>query len=307
MRIRVLREAGGLGDILRTFPVCRGLKEKYPGAEVDYYCLDEYKELVRHCPWVDRIYPVPLVRRRDRDAQPNAVRWSYLDRRYDMTVDLYCPAYRYERDVRGDVAIDRTSLFCYAAGVRPSTPTLMLSRPHAGWARKAVDQMGGARGPIVGLQPFSTTALRNWPLEYWEELSAWIQAQGWLSLVFTFRGAKCGRIRGVKLGMPHFWRLAALVKRCNIVVTPDSGVFHLAGSVGVRAIGVFGSTNGEVIRRHYPRASHIQADRGAARCEPPCNYAAERGFSPECFSRCQVIENVGPGAVAAELARRILD
>jgi len=43
MNVRILREAGGIGDILCTLPVARAVKENWPDAKVYYFGLRDYR------------------------------------------------------------------------------------------------------------------------------------------------------------------------------------------------------------------------------------------------------------------------
>lgn len=71
MRFVLLREAGGLGDVVRTLPVARGLKRRYPGARVEYVALAGYEGLVKLSPDVDAVHAVSERERRGRDEKPD--------------------------------------------------------------------------------------------------------------------------------------------------------------------------------------------------------------------------------------------
>jgi ADP-heptose:LPS heptosyltransferase len=131
MRHLILREAGGMGDVVRAFPVLRALKRRDPGARVEFMCLAGYEDLVRLSGCVDVVYTVAEDERRARGESPSPSRHGYLRRigAFDADVnviDLYCPAYRHEVETRGAVTLDRVELFCRAAGVEPSQPIIEL-------------------------------------------------------------------------------------------------------------------------------------------------------------------------------------
>jgi len=77
MNIRVLREAGGLGDIVRILPAIRGLREKYPTARIDVFLPGAYAPLVRRAGDADNIIETSFATRRSRLAEPDEERWPY--------------------------------------------------------------------------------------------------------------------------------------------------------------------------------------------------------------------------------------
>ncbi len=137
MRFILLREAGGIGDVVRTFSSARGLKERFPGARVEYVALAGYDALAELSPDIDRVHRVSERERRARDEPPDPARRAYLARiagdgpsagtfppdtadpanirAETQFIDLYCPAYRHEVETEGAVTLDRVELFCRAA------------------------------------------------------------------------------------------------------------------------------------------------------------------------------------------------
>ncbi|MHC5054683.1 MAG: glycosyltransferase family 9 protein [Planctomycetota bacterium] len=147
MRHLILREAGGMGDVLRTFPVARALKTREPEARVEYVCLAGYEGLVKLSGSVDAVHVVSERERRGRDKRPDPARHPYLARigafkPGTRTIDLYCPAYRHEVETGGAVTLDRVELFCRAAGVEPSTPRIELPLWDAARARERLLRSG---------------------------------------------------------------------------------------------------------------------------------------------------------------------
>jgi len=142
MNVRILREAGGIGDILCTLPVARAVKEKWPDAKVWYFGLRDYREVQEHCPDVDVLVPVECQGRRERDTAPDPKLHSYLAApglpAFDVTIDLWCPAARYEREKSDRLDRNRIESFCAAAGLTPSDymPRYVVRDEERAWASR---------------------------------------------------------------------------------------------------------------------------------------------------------------------------
>ena len=113
MRVRLLREAGGLGDVVRCLGVARSIRKAAPGAEVWFFVLSGYAGIARMAPDVARVIEVSSSLRRKRDELPDPARRAYLRSGvcFDATVDMYCPAYRHERETQGAVTLDRIDIW----------------------------------------------------------------------------------------------------------------------------------------------------------------------------------------------------
>lgn len=299
MNVRVVREAGGIGDIVRIIPVLRGLREKYPGARLWVFAPAAYRPLLRG--WYDEFRGTPQAKRRPRDSPLDEKRWPYLDVgvRFDVSVSLYCPAFRHEHGQRGNVWLDRIDLFCRAADVRPGTktPRVNLNLDDVRAAREYVERNGlRNRNHLIAIQPFSTDPARNWPLVNWQCLA---HALEWVGhRVIVLDGAR-GRTNGFPqhrvLGRPLGF-IAALLSRCDLLVGPDSGLGHLAAAVGTPAVGVFASQSGPVMYRHYPLHTYVYPPwDGQAHCKWPCFWNRPPGCSRQAL--------VKAGKTCAMLAR----
>jgi len=323
VRFVLLREAGGLGDVVRTLPVARGLKERHPGARVEYVALAGYEGLVKLSPDVDAVHAVSERERRGRDERPDPARHAYL-RRFGSDarlVDLYCPAYRHEVETEGAVALDRVELFCRAAGVENSTPRIVAPPRRQGSQDRErrtslahSDVLGDLA--VIGLAPYATHAARSWlGKARLVELARALRWHGSRLVFFhSWKGPRPGRDEGsareigaqpaLRLPWPE---LAAAVAGCDLVIAADSGIFHLAGALGVPTLGLFGLTSGEIMCRPYPTHAWITASLSARelppRCRPPCYCRPSRGYSPDVCGKggCALLWSISP----AEILRRL--
>jgi len=274
MNIRVVREAGGIGDIVRIIPVLRGLREKYPAARLWVFAPSAYQPLLRG--WYDEFRATPQARRRPRDSDLDEKRWPYLNVgvKFDVSISLYCPAFRHEHSQRGNVWLDRIDLFCQAAAIEPSSklPRVNLNRPDVAAVREYLDRnrlRDGGR--LIAIQPFSTDPARNWPLENWRRLADALEWIGHRVIVLDGARGRTNSFSRHRVLCRPIGFVAALISECDLLVGPDSGLGHLAAAVGTPTVGLFASQSGPVMYRHYPLHTYVYPPwDGQAHCKWPC-------------------------------------
>jgi len=286
VNIRVLRESGGIGDIVRVLPVLAGLRAKYPDATLHAFVPERYVDWVRRPRTADKVFDAPNHRwstRRGRLADPDPKKWPYLETGvvYDLTVDCYCPAYRHEADHPFDVWNDRIELFCAAAEVPPSRPQLPVKRNERDAAAAFLEKAGIARrNGWVALQPHSTDPGRDWPHAHWAELADALSLSGYGVFWLDSWKTRCADIPCPGVARAPLNQLAAILAVCDLIIGPDSGLNHLAGAVGTRALGLTCSQSGAVLYRHYPGHRYAQPPLEATPkgCRWPCLWKRK----PEC-------------------------
>ena len=307
MRIRVVRESGGLGDVVRLWPVFDGLKRKYPEAEIHFWGLEEYRVMVKtFCRSVDKFIVCPRDARRQRNTPLDERRHRYLARgiQYDLEFDLYCPAWVHEAETRGSVTKDRVELFCESVGVEPGPVRFVLGDEHreAGlaWARSLPCEPE----QIVAVQPYSTHRARNWHDAGWLALLPLLVSEGFYPVLFDY----CGRVKRIGGHLDtrnSHVELASKLWACNHLVGIDSGLFHVAGAVGTPALMIVGATSGPILCRPYPRATWITGPVPATapnKCQTPCYTFSELGYAASCQTEgCRVAQAVRAEDVLAAL------
>ena len=298
MHVRLLREAGGLGDVIRCFPVARGFKEQHPGCEVSFCTLPEYCGFASHCPDIDHVISVGWDERRDRDETPDPAKYPYLRGEFDRTVDLYCPAYRHERDTDGRVTRDRIELFCAAAGVTPDDllPRYEVRPAELAWVDGWLAGRGVRLGGLIGVAPFASHSMRNWDYDRWRRVLETLEADGHSLLVFDGRRRRLEGLPGVHLNGIELWQLAAFIARGSLFLSVDTGPYHIAAALGTPVVGLFGGTNGCVISKHYRGAMPVQ---GCGRdCDSPCYMRRSRGWGEHCYETgCRAMQSIRPEQV----------
>ena len=325
MRVRVLREAGGVGDVVCALGACTAIKRALPQATVGFYTLEQYVDLARRCPDVDVVVAVPSGERRDRDDTPDPRRHRYLrDGSWDATVDLYCPGWRHEWGTQGRVTRGRPRIFIeIAAGV------LCVDLP-LGPARLAIDDyqrgladgwlMGKAAWPdrlTIGLEPQANLIARRWPMPRWKEFVDLLRARLHGVQLISFGTSRESRdmaraldaVPAVYLPFPI---VAALLRKCAVRVGSDSGLYHMAAALDVPAVGIFGVTDGATTSEVYAKAVYLQAGyEERARSHAPCSHACynmpSAGKDPERCDRapCPAMAEISAERVYRALVTRL--
>jgi heptosyltransferase-2 len=147
----------------------------------------------------------------------------------------------------------------FVDAARRLEPQLEALPPRVRWderAEQAADEFlrswrpGSAEGPIA-IAPAAAWPTKEWPQEKVLELARGLVESG-RSVVFVStpeERARLGRLSEWASGKDRVaWfdgdllAIAALLARCPLAITPDSGLLHLACAVGTPAIALFGST-----------------------------------------------------------------
>lgn len=268
--IHVVREKGGLGDMIRICGALDGLEEKYPARPIYYYGPEKYRDLMMpYCRGMRRTGCRYIATDEMASGMPpggdDRKRGIAMMTGCDDAIDLNCPALRHERETAGRPTRERTVLFCETAGVP-------VRRPQIGDPCPRCDSVADRwwRENSIMLHFRSAGTLRSWPATKAECLLDRLQG------TFSHIGLldKC-------MNWP-WYSLVEYVALAGIVVAVDSGIFHLAGALSKPVIGLFGSTDGKLVSSIYPTASYIQAP-NVHGCLRPCYCYNENGFGdPEC-------------------------
>lgn len=139
--------------------------------------------------------------------------------------------------------------------------TMTLSHEEALRAAGFLAEKLGAEAPIVAFFVGGRASKgKAWDLDVIGQISARMRGEGFRILTFIGPEEKTleAEIRaaiGESLFVeePDVRRVAALVSRCSVVLTPDAGPMHLAIAIGTPTVALFRKTNYE---RWGPRPPH---------------------------------------------------
>lgn len=260
-RVTVVRQLGGAGDALMVSPVFLGLKEKYGKdchitvATDSHYLGGCLPHLFRHMAHIDEVVrvnpfefvcsPTRWVRESYRNTPNHII--PYCITHTDLVIDLNVVCALTETAQQPAVTKHRTDIWCEAAGVNPSCkrPSLILTNEELEFGRTWCDEKLG-EGLRVGVVLSAADPRRTW------------SHAGAFAHELARRGYKVTTIDLLQIvdgitpmiGMPII-KLAAAIAHLDAVVSPDTGILHVAGALGVPVLGVFGPTDPELRMREY--------------------------------------------------------
>lgn len=135
------------------------------------------------------------------------------------------------------------------------SPQIFLREEERGWAEQQVKDLGLLDGrPLIGVNPGATYGLAKcWPTVRFGELGKRL-SQKWKATILLFGKEEERSIvaeilkplgnKGIDLtGKTLLLQLAALLERCHLLITNDTGTMHVAAAVGTPVVALFGSTD----------------------------------------------------------------
>jgi heptosyltransferase-2 len=310
-RILVIR-LSSIGDIVLTTPIVRLLRQHCPGAQLDFLVKAQYQDLLRSHPAIDRLVlfqegqTLPQTLRTLRQTRYDLV--LDLHRTVRSRVLSYGLLARHQLVYHKHVV--RRALLVragwntlramtpvpelYAAPLRRFGITAALPAPEmylAPGSQEAVHTRlqqvwpGAPRRPLLAVAPGARWPTKRWPVERFaaaaQELAA---ARG--AAVVVLGGAEDRPLaqalcRGLRVpvldctGTLTLMHTAALLERCRVLLSNDSGLMHMAAALRVPVVAVFGPTVQEFgfypfqARAHVistPLACRPCSTKGSARC-----------------------------------------
>jgi heptosyltransferase-2 len=255
---------GGMGDVLMVLPGLRALAKRFPRLRFTYATSHEFVPLLRDCDFLHRVVPL-----------------SDLAGRYSWAIDL-----RGYSEREGRERFDRPGVFAkyLLNGGEPEDWSYPLVPTEEERARGR--ELTGAaihQRPVIGIVigSHSQSGMRNWPMTYVEELVELAFAAGMRCVLIddrvqplTPRLAAAGCLS--LAGHLSISQLMAVVASCDFIVSPDTGVFHLAEALGTRTVGYFTSVPPAARAAHYQHSRTIYA---GVSCSP-CYHAPSCGAPP---------------------------
>ena len=269
-----------IGDAVLSTGVLAHLLEAHPGIRVTVAAGDVAAPLFRAVPNLERIIQIK--------KRSGSLHWlelwvKVLGRRWDIIVDLRKSAIAYFLLARRRVVpglritglhrVEELARFLDLDDV--PTPRIWLDSLH----RQTADRLVAAKTPILALGPAANWPGKQWRPERFAELARRLTRRdgalaGGSIAVFAAPHER-PRAKAVMDLLPQesvidlsdtgdLLAVAACLRKCHLYVGCDSGLMHLAASVGVPTLGLFGPTDPERYRPWGARCGFVRTPQSIA-------------------------------------------
>jgi heptosyltransferase-2 len=174
----------------------------------------------------------------------------------------------------------------------PEFPSLILHEAEREWANNFIKaKINKSYSFIIGLNPGSTFGIaKQWLPERFEELARRLISSHNCKIVLFGDSSTSDLAIKINSGLNNMaidatgktsvLQLAALIERCDVMITNDTGPMHIACAVGTPVVAVFGST-------HPAATSPLGPDSMVIWKEMPCCPCHKR-TCPEVHHKCMV-------------------
>jgi len=283
--IRIERRMGGYGDILFTTVVAKALKSLFKNKiKVNYFVPKEFKSLLEHNSNIDGVFEWRN-------------RWEG-DFRIDLT-DLEFRVELQEMRKYGCIQSARTQIYLDILGLSKYLskenswlkPEYFVTGEEKEWAEEVWDKIsrfGTRRKYRIVAVSKGSNKLKDWPLA--QDLFAKLWVENYILLQIDEDGKAKWSFR----------KAAALVASADLVISPDSGISNLAGTLDVPVITIFSNRNGAVFSKMFSSMKVIQGhcpNKEEDFCDffCPCfgggpHRSKENKAVPECLKRLELKE-----------------
>lgn len=289
---------GGFGDLCLLTPVLREHKLRYPNARLGVATMAHYAPVLHGLPYIDEVAPYP-VRLDDFYAWDS---WVFLENAIENN-----PLAR---------TTHMTEVFGGIAGVEGILNLLPDYRILPSEAVAANLKHPRGANKRAGMQVAASGRCRIYP--HRGAVMRELVARGWEVYLFGQEGdlPKTDRVLDGVVDLTRvgydFRQSVAVMNTCDVLIAPDSALLHVAGALGLPAVGTYGPFPWEVRTKHCPTTVALSGNGDCAPCFHHSRPELGRHFPEHCPSKakgyCQVLADIDPKRVAAkaeQIARKV--
>lgn len=304
----LLVRSGAIGDILFTTPTLREIKKRWPQSEITFSCLKEFAPILEHNPDVDHIVNYPIL----------LEDFTKFDAHFVISDTIHDGNPKTHTKHAVDLILEMGGLETDSKELRYE---MSFDERLSAWTR--FPRSSRSR---IGIAYRASIPSRTWPKNNISEFIKLAIKDGYEVILFGQPG-DTGFIHAEppphllltdRLNPPLSLReTLLLISTCDAFVGTDSALLHVAGSLKIPSIGLFGSFPSE-IRTKY--AESIKAIDGAPAISKdtsqPCSpcFHTFRTFPirmwPEhgpcrLTGKCEVLAAISPETVLTKLVRHM--
>ena len=280
----------GLGDIMLLTPIAREIKKLNPGIKLDFMVPERYAGLLQGNPFINKV-----------------ITSETLDIDKIDTYQWFAKFNNCEFDVGKHGWMHRVDIFAHMVPEipRPITDrslTYVVSPDDKSWARTLFPD---SVKPLVGVVLTAHCVSRMLKRETHQAICQALLDKGIKLVIINHIPQNIIQEReGIKdmSGKMSVRQLGAIIDRCDCLLTPDTGTFHIANAIGKSNAAYFGAINPE-LRITNPACTHLVPNTPVD-CFPCDAYTCEQPLCIWNISVPKFVETVVEGINAPDSITR---
>lgn len=267
-RLLIERTHRGLGDLLTITVAVKELKKQFPSVYVVFKVPPHYRPILENNPHVDNIIDL------DEDIEKDIF----------VSYSRPCPAGAYEHYHNRDIFKSRIDIFCeYLLGFSPpdKTPIFCLRDEEKEEGKEFFRKRKVSAKKKIGIALAAGEIWVSWTREGNLELIKLLIKKGYVPVVFTMKSQEPANIEGaIDIHGEPIRYVASIFNCCDIAITQDGGMLHLAAALKIPQICLFGPTDPEYRITMYEKGYWIIKRKGVC----PRGYSNNKGcwYYPLC-------------------------
>jgi lipopolysaccharide heptosyltransferase II len=268
-----------IGDVLLSTPVIENLRHNFPEAVINFLTQTYCRDVLIGNPFLDRVLTYDL----EYDSGNFIIR-KVRKQKYDLVIDLFCNprtalitftsgaryrvgyrfrlrsyAYNIKVTPRGgevhNVEFNLDSLRAIGLELIPARIKFHINKVHKEFADIFFAENQLDENKTIGINPCGTWETKVWYPEKFKELIKRLILDGYRILLFWGYGDERKQAEVISDGFSNSVYLipetglkymGALIKKCRVFITNDTGPMHIASALGVKVAAIFGPTNSDL-------------------------------------------------------------
>lgn len=293
---------GGFGDLILLTPVLREVKRRWPQCTIAVSTMaNHYGPVLENLPFVDELIDYPVLREKAETYDSwvffeKAIENNPLAKKLHMT-DLFAQIVGL-KPINNGIFKKGQALEDYKPEYRPTAHEII-------WAMEQYPRINSQRR--VCIQVGASAMCRMYPPQRMQEVAALLQKKGFEVFLMGSPGEVQGKDSpGVRIlcnaGLT-FRQSCAVIAGSDCVVGADSSLIHIAGALGVPAVGLYGPFPWDLRTKYCPTTFAIQGKGPCSPCFHHANPVTKNHFPPQCPTGskgyCGVLAGIEPERVVA--------
>ena len=270
---------GAIGDVLLSTPVIENLRHNFPDAEINYLTQSFCREVLEGNPYLNRVLTYDIS---GGDSSYCLIK-NINKQKYDLIIDLFgnprtaiitfntdarykvgfrfkwrALAYNIKVKPRGslvhNVEFNLDALAALNLEIITRKPFISINGVHREFAEDFFKKNDLTGKTVYGFNPSGTWPTKVWYPEKFAELGKMLEADSKILLFWGYDKERelAEKIKGMigerALLIPevNLKYMAALIKKCRLFVTNDTGPMHISWCIGANTAAIFGPTNSKL-------------------------------------------------------------